>query len=82
MEKGKEVFGDLEKWSEKLNAMMNASIEGKAPQVFKIILMQKIAEEWLKDTRKRFGKKKVKEAEKRMDKIFSKGFFEFEQKSL
>lgn len=68
---GTEAFDDLNKWGQKINAMMIASVGGEAPQIFKAIMFRRMGEFWT-EKHKENNEKSYKEAEKIIDNLFEK----------
>lgn len=59
---------DFKKYAKKINEMMVVSLEGDCPQIFKIMLMNHLSSDYLKNSKK-VDKKMYKQAEKLYDKI-------------
>ena len=65
-DKKEKAVEDLDLWCKKINAMMVASMDGPAAQIFKAILFAKMGEFWV-GQHKENDKKKYREAEKIME---------------
>jgi len=66
-----EIMIDLDSWCKKINAMMLASVEGEAPQIYKAILFEKMGTFWTKQFKDN-NKKHYLGAEKLMREFLEK----------
>ena len=68
----KETIEDLDKYCKKLNAMMYASSDGPAPQVFKMLLQKNLVDKWVKEFKKRHHNNQFEKAQVLVDEYINK----------